>query len=146
MKKLLYWTLCLALLAGCSKDKSIEDPDEPIVFMLVLSNSELVFDAEGGEKTFTIMCDGNWTITNESDWCTTDVTSGTGNSTVTVSMQSYGELEDRNMNLTVKAGDKTQVLSVTQKSKVAIILSKDKFEVPQEGGVVAVNEIGRAHV
>lgn len=139
MKRLLYWMLCLALLAGCSKDKSMDEPDEPIVFMLVLSNSELVFEAEGGEKTFTIMCDGSWTITNESDWCTTDVTSGTGNSTVTVSMQSYGELEDRNMNLTVKAGDKTQVLGVTQKGKEAIILSKDKFDLPPAGGVVAVN-------
>lgn len=43
------------------------------------------------------------------------------------------------MNLTVKAGDKTQVLGVTQKGKEAIILSKDKFDLPPAGGVVAVN-------
>lgn len=145
MKRVLYWMLCLALLAGCSKDKDhideLDDPEEPAtptIFTLELSDSDLIFEAEGGQKTFTITSNTEWTITNESDWCTTDITSGMGNRTVKVSTKTYGELEERNMNLTVKAGDKTQVLGVTQKSKDAIILSKDKFEVTNEGGNVAI--------
>lgn len=136
--------LCLLLVAGCSKDKGIEEPDEPevpvtpVAVTLELSDTDLVFDAEGGQKTFTITSNAEWTITNESEWCTTDVASGTGNRTVTVTSQTYGELEDRNMNLTVKAGDKTLVLGVTQKGKDAIIPDKAKFEVPQEGGDLAI--------
>ncbi len=144
MKRILYGLLCLALFAGCSKDKDkdIGEPDDPVtptVVTLELSAADLIFEAEGGQKTFTITCNTEWTITNESDWCTTDVTSGEGDKTVTVNTQTYSALEDRNMNLTVKAGDKTLVLGVTQKGKDAIILSKDKFEVANEGGTMSVH-------
>ncbi|WP_251620739.1 leucine-rich repeat domain-containing protein [Odoribacter lunatus] len=141
---LIFLPLLLLAGIGCSKDKSIEEPDEPdvpvtpVAVTLELSDADLVFDAEGGQKTFTITSNAEWTITNESEWCTTDVTSGTGNRTVTVTSQTYGELEDRNMNLTVKAGDKSQVLEVTQKGKDAIILDKAKFEVAQGGGDLAI--------
>ncbi|WP_251619901.1 BACON domain-containing protein [Odoribacter lunatus] len=141
---LIFLPLLLWIGTGCGKDSSIETPDEPdvpvtpVTVTLELSDADLVFDAEGGQKTFTITSNAEWTITNESEWCTTDVTSGTGNRTVTVTSQTYGELEDRNMNLTVKAGDKTQVLGVTQKGKDAIIPDKAKFEVPQGGGDLAI--------
>ena len=42
------------------------------------------------------------------------------------------------MNLTVKAGDRAKVLGVTQKRKDAVVLSKDKLEVPQDGGTLSV--------
>ena len=139
---LLYLFLGGALLvASCSKDSGgdgPEEPDQPKNVMLELSRSDLVFESSGGEKTFTVSCNGTWTIENESDWCTTDFTHGTGNLTVTVTAAVYSGMEDRNMNLTIKAGDKTQVLGVTQKGKDAIIVSKDKFEVPQEGVTISV--------
>ncbi|WP_251624127.1 BACON domain-containing protein, partial [Odoribacter lunatus] len=145
MKKFLYGVLCLALLVGCGKDKEKDfEPDEPdtpvtpTVVTLELSDADLIFDAEGGQKTFTITSNAEWTITNESDWCTTDVASGSGNRTVTVRTQTYNALEDRNMNLTVKAGDKTQVLTVTQKYGNAIVPDKAKFEVAQGGGDLAI--------
>ena len=143
MKRFFYLMLCLSLLAGCGKDKDkdISEPDEPevpAVVTLELSEADLIFEAEGGQKTFTITCNTDWTITNESDWCTTDVTAGTGNRTITVKTQSYGELEDRNMNLTVKAGGNTKVLTVTQKYGNAIVPDKAKFEVSQGGGDLAI--------
>lgn len=146
MKRLFYFMLCMAMLVGCSKDKEkdFDKPDEPevpetpTVVSLGVSEADLIFEAAGGEKTFTITCNTHWTIMNESDWCTTDVTTGTGNRTVIVKAQSYGELEDRNMNLTVKAGENTKVLTVTQKYGNAIIPDKAKFEVAQGGGDLAI--------
>jgi len=147
MKKVFYFMLFAALLAGCSKDKDIDgtdgpdgpdEPETPAGVTLGLSVSDLVFEAAGGEKTFTITCSTDWTVGNESDWCTTDVSSGKGNRTVTVTARAYAELADRNTNLTVRSGGEAKVLTVTQKGKEAIILSKDKFEVPQEGGDLAV--------
>ncbi len=142
MTQLFYWMLCLTLLLGCSKDKSIDNPDEPETpkeITLDLSDGDLVFESAGGEKMFTITSNAEWTITNESDWCTTDVSSGTGNRTVTVTTQTYeNALGDRNMNLTVKSGDKTAVLTVTQKHGNAIVPDKAKFEVPQSGGDLAI--------
>lgn len=66
------------------------------------------------------------------------MTQGNGNGKIIVTAGVYSEMEDRNTNLTVKAGDITKILTVTQKSGDAIILSKDKFDIPEEGGKVTV--------
>ena len=130
---------------SCSKsDGPIDDPDDPdnpdtpTNVTLDISVSDLVFEAEGGEKEFTIYCNSDWTITNESEWCKTTVNQGNGNSKIIVTVGVYSEMEDRNTNLTIKAGNITKVLTVTQKDGDAIILSKDKFDIPEEGGNVTV--------
>ncbi|WP_251624048.1 SUMF1/EgtB/PvdO family nonheme iron enzyme [Odoribacter lunatus] len=143
MKRVLYLLWCLVLLSGCGSDsdKANDEPDKsenPKNVTLELSRTDLAFEAAGGEKTFVVSCNGNWTLENGSGWCRTDFSKGTGNLTVTVTVDEYSGIEDRNANLTVKAGDKTQVLGVTQKGKDAIIVSKDKFEVPQEGETISV--------
>ena len=146
MKRLFYLLMMLSCtLWSCSKsDGSIDDPDDPdnpdtpTNVTLDISVSDLVFEAEGGEKEFTIYCNSDWTITNESEWCKTTVNQGNGNSKIIVTVGVYSEMEDRNTNLTVKAGNITKVLTVTQKDGDAIILSKDKFDIPEEGGNVTV--------
>ena len=146
MKRLFYLLMMLSCtLWSCSKsDGSIDDPDDPdnpdtpTNVTLDISVSDLVFEAEGGEKEFTIYCNSDWTITNESEWCKTTVNQGNGNSKIIVTVGVYSEMEDRNTNLTIKAGNITKVLTVTQKDGDAIILSKDKFDIPEEGGNVTV--------
>ena len=146
MKRLFYLLMMLSCtLWSCSKsDGSIDDPDDPdnpdtpTNVTLDISVSDLVFEAEGGEKEFTIYCNSDWTITNESEWCKTTVNQGNGDSKIIVTVGVYSEMEDRNTNLTVKAGNITKVLTVTQKDGDAIILSKDKFDIPEEGGNVTV--------
>ena len=146
MKRLFYLLMMLSCtLWSCSKsDGSIDDPDDPdnpdtpTNVTLDISVSDLVFGAEGGEKEFTIYCNSDWTITNESEWCKTTVNQGNGDSKIIVTVGVYSEMEDRNTNLTVKAGNITKVLTVTQKDGDAIILSKDKFDIPEEGGNVTV--------
>ena len=146
MKRLFYLLMMLSCtLWSCSKsDGPIDDPDNPdnpdapTNVMLDISVSDLVFEAEGGEKEFTIYCNSDWTITNESEWCKTTVNQGNGDSKIIVTVGVYSEMEDRNTNLTIKAGNITKVLTVTQKDGDAIILSKDKFDIPEEGGNVTV--------
>ena len=146
MKRLFYLLMMLSCtLWSCSKsDGPIDDPDDPdnpdtpTNVTLDISVSDLVFEAEGGEKEFTIYCNSDWTITNESEWCKTTVNQGNGNSKIIVTVGVYNEMEDRNTNLTIKAGNITKVLTVTQKDGDAIILSKDKFDIPEEGGNVTV--------
>lgn len=147
MRKLFYLFIMalFCTFGSCSKGGSHIDepdnpdnPDNPTNVTLEISSTDLVFEAKGEEKEFTIYCNADWTITNESDWCTTNITQGNGYGKVVVTVEAYSETEDRNTNLTVKAGDKTKVLTVTQKHGDAIILSKDKFDVPQEGGEIAI--------
>lgn len=144
MKRLLslLMALSLTLFIRCgSDDKGIDNPDEPVNpedVTLEISTTDLLFEAQGGEKEFTITCNTGWTITNESAWCTTNATSGNGNRTVTVTASASSETADRNTNLTVKAGGKTQIVTVTQKHANALILSKNKFDLPQEGGDITI--------
>lgn len=147
MNKFIYlFAMILSLsLWSCGKDDDgVDDPNNPNNpgnpdnVTLELSTKDLVFEAQGGELTFDITCNADWTITNESDWCTLDMTSGKGNATVKVSTGVYEENEDRNTVLTVKAGNTPQTLTVTQKHEDALILSKDKFDVPQAGDNITI--------
>ncbi|MDE5612379.1 MAG: hypothetical protein K2I90_10230, partial [Odoribacter sp.] len=50
----------------------------------------------------------------------------------------YTGTTDRNVVLTIKAGSLTKTMTVTQKAVQALTLTKDKFDVPQEGGDITV--------
>lgn len=146
MKRLFYFLIVMSCtLWSCGKsDSDIDDPnnpdnpDNPANVTLDISTTDLTFEASGGQKKFTIYCNSDWTITNNSTWCKTDVTNGNGNKTIIVTANPYSETEDQNTNLTIKAGDKTKVLTVTQKHGDAIILTKDKFDIPQEGDNITI--------
>lgn len=143
MKRLLYLLMALSYtFFSCSDNENDignpDDPDNPSSVSLKISTTDLVFMSEKGEKEFTITCNSDCAITNESLWCRTDVTKRNGDKTVTVTVNAYSETEDRNTNLTIKAGDKTEILTVTQKYGDAIILSKSKFDMNQEGGNITI--------
>lgn len=147
MKKLftLLMVMLSLLLWGCSgnEDKDIDNPDKggnekPENVSLDLSVTDLVFEATGGKKEFIVRSNTDWTIENTSSWCQISTDKGRTDEAVTVSVGAYTELEDRNTNLTVKSGNVTKILAVTQKRKDAIVLSKDKFDVPQVGGNIDI--------
>ncbi len=153
MKRLLYLfvlLLSLSLWSCGSKDDGIDDPDVPEnpeqpenpdvpeYVELYVSEYDLVLGAQGDEVSFDIECNTKWSIENESGWCKTDVASGEGDGTVKVTAEAYYENADRNAVLTVKAGNETRTVQVTQKHEDALILSKDKFDVAQEGGTISV--------
>ena len=53
--------------AGCGKDSGVEkegkdDKPTPEEVTLELSVSDLVFEAAGGVKVFTVACSGEWKI------------------------------------------------------------------------------------
>ena len=143
MKKLFFVLAALSCaLWSCNKNE-VDDPSEPGKpenggSALTLSVSDLVFDAKGGWQEFTIQCPVAWTITGGNAWCQPGATSGSGRSQVKVMVEASMLTEDRNVNLTVKAGTLKAVLAVTQKGVDALTLSKDKFEVEQKGGDITV--------
>ncbi|WP_187376773.1 MULTISPECIES: BACON domain-containing protein [Butyricimonas] len=144
MKRLFVFLACLMSLAifSCSdsKDDNGDDPNggNSSDITLELSITDIVFEAEGGEKEFYITCNGDWTITNTSQWCKTDITSGNGNATISVTVNPSELYDDQNTNITVKAGTNTKILTVTQKKKDAILLTKDKYDLPTTGGDITV--------
>ncbi|WP_251623673.1 SUMF1/EgtB/PvdO family nonheme iron enzyme [Odoribacter lunatus] len=134
------------LMSSCSKDSDSElietilkEVPSQKESTLSVSDTAIVFEAEGGEQTFTISCNSDWHIIGSNDWCRVNAVSGRGDQTITVSVSVYDGLrEDRNRNLLIGSGDKMYLLNVTQKSKEAILLSKDKFNVSTKGGTISI--------
>ena len=109
-----------------------ENPSEEMY--LNVYYDDIVFPSKGGEDYFDIESNTNWTISNTSDWLTIEPTEGNGNASVTLTATASDVYDDRNTVITVKAGDKTETFTVTQKYAEALLVTKNKFDIPQEGG------------
>lgn len=103
-----------------------EDP-EPIT--LSLSKEILNFDVEGGTQTFTITSNSSWTIENEALYADVTPSSGSGNSQVTVKVESNDEETSRTFYVEVRAGaihrDVTVVQEVAEPSFPAYYIPAD---------------------
>ena len=95
---------------------------------------DIVFPSKGGKDYFDIESNTNWTISNSSDWLTIEPTEGNGNASVTLTATASDVYDDRNTVITVKAGDNTETFTVTQKYAEALLITKNKFDIPQKGG------------
>ncbi|MDE5612489.1 MAG: hypothetical protein K2I90_10785, partial [Odoribacter sp.] len=136
------WATGVCVLAGCHKHYYIETPvqpeEKPIEMTLSLSTEELVFEASGGWQEFAISCHTDWMLAGGGEWCQPGATVGSEDMQVQVRVEKYDGKEDRNTLLVIKAGGLTKVLTVTQKAVQALTLTKDKFDVPQEGQDIIV--------
>lgn len=129
------WILA-CLFAGCSDDKEDNGGgDEGGTSELAVSPEELVFGSEGGEKTFTIRTEEYWQVGYPVFWFEASPRTGTGDATISAIARANEEYDDRNFNLTVQTlSGQTKVMTVTQKKKDAILLTKDKYDMESEGG------------
>ena len=131
-----------AVLVSCTKSEINEDngnssnegenPSEEMY--LNVYYDDIVFPSNGGEDYFDIESNTDWTISNTSDWLTIEPMEGNGNASITLKASASDIYDDRNTVITVKAGDKTETFTVTQKYAEALLVTKNKFDIPQEGG------------
>ena len=131
-----------AVLVSCTKSEINEDngnssneeenPSEEIY--LNVYYDDIVFPSKGGEDYFDIESNTDWIISNTSDWLTIEPMEGNGNASITLTAIASDVYDDRNTVITVKAGDKTETFTVTQKYAEALLITKNKFDIPQEGG------------
>lgn len=81
---------------------------------LQLDKNNLSFTSTGGSDSFTITSNVNWTITSDQIWCTVSTSSGSKNGTITVYVSENNSIDSRSASITVKAGDMSQTIAVTQ--------------------------------
>lgn len=120
MRRICYLLFGLALFASCCKE--VVEKEVSLSFL----PEELSFDAAGGSMKFSVVCNTDWSFGNPRDWFTTDVTSGTGNTEVTVTAQPNNSLDGRSATLKIKAGDQSVRLLVTQKGMDLVLESSEK--------------------
>ena len=99
MKKILYFALSALLLVACG-EKQKEQPDTGTQLTLTVSPNSLSFtDVDSSKKLLSVSTSGSWTATPAGNWIHLDKTSGTGNGSVTVSVDPQEEQMDRSANI-----------------------------------------------
>lgn len=102
------------------------------------------FTSDGGTNSLNFSTNKDWTISvantvNGTYWCTVSQMSGhAGDISVLVHVAANDGYDDRNVVITIKVGELSKTVMVTQKQKDALTLTTDRFEVGQEGGIINV--------
>lgn len=134
MKKILSMLAIIsAVLVSCTKETNENGGDHESTYLNVYYN-DIVFPSNGGEDYFDIESNTDWTISNTSDWLKIKPTKGNGNASITLTASASDVYDDRNTVITVRAGDKTKTFTITQKYVEALLVTKNKFDIPQDGG------------
>ncbi|MDL2319727.1 hypothetical protein LJC45_01165 [Alistipes sp. OttesenSCG-928-B03] len=142
MKNLFALLAIVTITFSCGKESNGTenggDNPTPDEVYLTLSGTDIVFDEDGGDKSFTITCNSSWTVSENASWLTPEKTNGNGNGQVKLTAIANDSHDDRNTVVTVNAGTKTETFTVIQKKLNALTLTKDKYAVPIEGGNIIV--------
>lgn len=147
-----HFYVCLALLVACAltgcseKKEEIDDLQESLdkTVIDVTSGDMMNFESGAGGYSLEFFTNTDWTVNvastiNGSSWCTVSQTSGqAGNISVDVHVDANEGYDDRNVVITIQAGDVSKTVMVTQKQKNALTLTADRFEVGCEGGDINV--------
>lgn len=133
MKKNLIYLLFICLsFAGCEDEETEYD----LGTVFDVSDVEVII-ADTGEGTDNTIITSNvpWTISGSSDWCTVEPMSGeAGTTRVYFTATDNTDTSDRNVQYTLNVGGEKMLITVIQKKKDALTLSKDKFDFEQKGG------------
>lgn len=107
MKNLLLILSAALALAACKKD---EDP------VFTISTEELKFDANGGEQKVFISTNSDWTaqVPQTDTWYTLSALSGTSDTEITVTVESYEDATPRTSTLTFDTALGLQSFKITQ--------------------------------
>ena len=130
---------------SCGDDELKQTPLDPqVTDNITISNSPLNFNEDAGEAILSFSSNKEWTISvsstaNDENWCTVTPTKGeAGNNEVQIKVTENTGYDDRNVSLTIQAGNASETVVVTQKQKDALTLTSNKFEVSKAGGKINV--------
>ena len=113
---------------------------------LSLSDLAANFDASGSpEKSISVTSNVDWTVSCPDTWVTVSPAAGTGNGTFKITVTANDKFEARSSTVTVKAGDKTASVRVSQLSLTpSILVSPATLEADAAGGNVSVDVTSNA--
>lgn len=113
---------------------------------LSLSDLAANFEATGAlEKSISVTSNVDWTVSCPDAWVTVSPAAGTGNGSFKITVAANDKFESRSSTVTVKAGDKTASVRVSQLSLTpSILVSPATLEVDAAGGTVSVDVTSNA--
>ena len=88
--------------------------ETPIQYSLTVDNNSMEFKKDGGNQSFVITSNTNWTITCP-DWCTLSTKTGSGNATITVTAIKNDKTEQRTGQVVISGEGVDEVnITITQ--------------------------------
>ena len=111
IKHLLIGMLAMAAAVACKKDELVETPK------LDVDKAAVELSATAGEASFSVTTNQDWTASPDADWVSVDPATGKGSEkavTVKVTAEDNTSEEPRTAKITVKAGELTKTVAVTQ--------------------------------
>ncbi len=86
---------------------------------LSVSTSELNFSSAGGDKSFTISSNTEWMVSTDEHWTGVDLTAGSGNGSIEVSVEENTDLNSRSATILITDGHAlTETILVSQEAFV----------------------------
>lgn len=130
------------------KEEPKKEKEAPVVNLPIGSDDVFAngmnFDSSASEKELVFTTNVTWAITvaearDGEKWCTVSPASGNlGTNLVTIKVTANQDGEDRSTVLTLVADNLVKKININQKHADALTVTKNKFEVPKEGGTVDV--------
>lgn len=113
---------------GQSASLSISQSAAPV--SLKVAPETLKYTADGGTLNTEITSNGSWTVQSSETWCKPNITSGKGNSTLTITVEANSTSAARSANVFVKCSNVEKRILVNQDAGV-IIPSEDDNGTPK---------------
>ncbi|MCL2835001.1 MAG: hypothetical protein FWD78_17665 [Treponema sp.] len=99
--------LLCALLAflsfGCTDPTSNPSDDTKIQNLLKVGETSLVFTAAGGSQLVAVSGTADWTAASDQTWCNVSPAQGSGDGSITITLQQNSTVVQRSANITVAA-------------------------------------------
>ena len=93
------------------------------------------FTAEGGSTPINVSSNQTWTASVSADWITLSAMEGTGNATLSLTVEANTSIAERTGTVIFSAGGKTYTVSITQKGATPILrVTPESLSFTAEGG------------
>ena len=143
MKRLFFCLMAMFAITACTDDGGVDNSgggdnggDSPSP-SITLSASSLSVASDNSEATISFTSTTAWSaeVTEGSDWCTINPTSGAaGSAKITVTTVANESYEDRSATVVIKAGDVEKSVTIKQMQKGAIIVADSEYKFDHTGG------------
>jgi len=146
--------LLLAIVVCCWSCSGGEDDvptptPKPETNKIEISTSAPVVEQKGGTASVSFTSNAAWTasVGASTSWLKVAPTSGAaGSHTLTITTEENNTYDERNATLTIKAGNASQNVTVTQKQKDALIVNSNKVELNSDGGDFSIEAKANVNV
>ena len=146
MKRALFFIGFLLLLASCRPELDYVDNTFRSSAATLSESGETItvlFNSEAGTASLDLTASGSWTaefVNGRAYWCSLSQTEGKrGVATLTFSVQSNGEYDERSAAVLFTCGKLKKTIVVTQKQRDALLLSSDRVEISADGGSFTID-------